>query len=200
MHYRTTPLVGEQDSPALWRDFEELLREYAGRDLAQPHLSSIWRDLENLRARYAAPSGRAILLHVDAELAGCVALAGTTVPGACEVKRLYVRHTYRGKRLGSVLLREALGQTGEAGYRQALLSHLARQSQSACVVCLNGFCPGAAFQEQPRSETGLPWLRPRFCGPGDFLKRPVWSRVGGVASTLKALPGRRARRRGWTES
>jgi ribosomal protein S18 acetylase RimI-like enzyme len=149
MHYRTTPLVGEQDSPALWRDFEELLREYAGRDLAQPHLSSIWRDLENLRARYAAPSGRAILLHVDAELAGCVALAGTTVPGACEVKRLYVRHTYRGKSWGSVLLREALGRAGEAGYRQALLSTWPDNPKALALYASMGFVPVPPFKNSP---------------------------------------------------
>ena len=149
MRYRMISLVGEQDSPERWRDFEELLREYAGRDLAQPHLSSIWRDLENLPARYAAPSGRAIVLHVDEALAGCIALAGTAVPGACEVKRLYVRHTHRASGWGSVLLREALGRAREAGYRQALLSTWPDNPKALALYASMGFVPVPPFKNSP---------------------------------------------------
>ena len=122
MSHRMTPLVGAYDDPEHWQAFEALLREYAVRDLAQPHLSTIWRDLENLPVRYAAPAGRAILLYVDGDLAGCIALASTRVDGACEIKRLYVRHTHRGKGWGTVLMREALECAREAGYGQAVLS------------------------------------------------------------------------------
>ena len=149
MPYRTTPLVGEQDIPVHWQAFENLLREYAGRDLAQPHLSSIWGDLEDLRVRYAAPSGRAILLHVDGDLAGCIALASTRVAGACEVKRLYVRHASRGKGWGAVLLREALGRARDAGYRQALLSTWPDNPKALALYAAMGFVPAPAFKDSP---------------------------------------------------
>ena len=82
MSHRMTPIVGVHDVPGHWQAFEALLREYAVRDLAQPHLSTIWRDLENLPARYAAPSGRAILLHVDGDLAGCIVSSHDTEAAA----------------------------------------------------------------------------------------------------------------------
>ena len=152
MSHRMTPLVGAHDAPGHWQDFDALLREYAVRDLAQPHLSTIWRDLENLHARYAAPSGRAILLHVDGDLAGCIGLASTRVAWACEIKRLYVRHPHRGKGWGTVLMREALERAREAGYDQAVLSTWPDNPKALALYASMGFLTVAPFKESPDQD------------------------------------------------
>ena len=152
MSHRMTPLVGAYDAPGHWQAFEVLLREYAVRDLAQPHLSTIWRDLENLPARYAAPSGRAILLYIDDDLAGCIALAGTRVAGACEIKRLYVRHTHRGEGWGMVLMREALGRAREAGYGEAVLSTWPDNPKALALYASMGFVTIAPFKDSPDQD------------------------------------------------
>ena len=152
MSHRMTPLFGAHDAPGHWQAFEELLREYAVRDLAQPHLSTIWRDLENLPARYAAPSGRAILLHIDDDLAGCIALAGTRVAGACENTRLYVRHTHRGEGWGMVLMREALGRAREAGYGEAVLSTWPDNPKALALYASMGFVTIAPFKDSPDQD------------------------------------------------
>lgn len=149
MSQQMTPLVGPDDDPSRWRDFELLLREYAMRDLAQPHLSSIWRDLEDLPARYAAPAGRAILLHTDGALSGCVALAPTRTPGACEIKRLYVRREYRGLGLGALLLRQALSTAREAGYAMAVLSTWPDNPKALALYADLGFKPVDPFKDSP---------------------------------------------------
>ena len=152
MSHRMTPLVGAYDDPEHWQAFEALLREYAVRDLAQPHLSTIWRDLENLPVRYAAPAGRAILLYVDGDLAGCIALASTRVDGACEIKRLYVRHTHRGKGWGTVLMRDALECAREAGYGQAVLSTWPDNPKALALYASMGFVTVAPFKDSPDQD------------------------------------------------
>ena len=152
MSHRMTPLVGALATPGHWQAFEALLREYAVRDLAQPQLSTIWRDLENLPARYAAPSGRAILLHVDGDLAGCIGLAATRVAGACEIKRLYVRHPHRGKGWGTVLMRGALEHAREAGYDQAVLSTWPDNPKALALYASMGFVTIVPFKDSPDQD------------------------------------------------
>ena len=152
MSHRMTPLVGALATPGHWQAFEALLREYAVRDLAQPQLSTIWRDLENLPARYAAPSGRAILLQVDGDLAGCIGLAATRVAGACEIKRLYVRHPHRGKGWGTVLMRGALEHAREAGYDQAVLSTWPDNPKALALYASMGFVTIVPFKDSPDQD------------------------------------------------
>ncbi|MFM7011207.1 MAG: GNAT family N-acetyltransferase [Betaproteobacteria bacterium] len=105
-----------------WVEFAELLREYAEQDLAQPHLSTIWGDLDDLPARYAAPIGGAVLLHIDGALAGCMAFTATKVDGYCELKRLFVRKAFRGQGHAALLLRRTMDIAKQAGYARAALS------------------------------------------------------------------------------
>ena len=78
-----------------------------------------------LPGHYAEPDGRLYLLLVDGEPAGCVALRSfdTLENGArrCEMKRLYVRDQYKGKRLGRLLAERVVAEAKEIGYTEMLL-------------------------------------------------------------------------------
>lgn len=77
-------------------------------------------ELDNLPGEYVPPHGCIILALVDNAVAGCIALRNID-DTTCEMKRLYVRSSYRGLGLGKKLARELIEQARNAGYRRMLL-------------------------------------------------------------------------------
>lgn len=104
-----------------------IFREYAASlavDLAFQHF-----DLEvaALPGEYAAPRGALLLARVDGVVAGCCALRpmdAADYPNACEMKRLYVRPTQRGRGLGRELAEAAMEVARVNAYRHVLLDTL----------------------------------------------------------------------------
>ena len=130
-----------------WVEFAELLRAYAQQDLAQPHLSTIWRDLEDLPARYAAPVGGVVLLHIDGALAGCMAFTATKFRECCELKRLFVRKMFRGQGHATSLLRRTIDNAKQAGYARAALSTWPDNPKALELYRSLGFSPTTPFKE-----------------------------------------------------
>ena len=72
-------------------------------------------ELAQLPGKYARPSGCLLLARVDDEQAGCVAVQ-PFAGGVCEMKRLYVRPTYRGRGIGLALAEAAIREATGAKY------------------------------------------------------------------------------------
>jgi GNAT superfamily N-acetyltransferase len=66
------------------------------------------REWLNLPGQYASPLGALLLAAVAGQLAGCVGLRPFPIPGACEMKRLYVRPEFRGLELGRALIERVI--------------------------------------------------------------------------------------------
>ena len=66
------------------------------------------KELENPASKYGMPDGRLYLAYVDEKLAGCVGLKKLDEEGQCELKRMYVRPQFRGKRMGSFSLKSEI--------------------------------------------------------------------------------------------
>ena len=97
-----------------------LFRAYADWLKVDYCLQAFEDELAGLPGRYAPPAGGLWLARVDGEVAGVVGL-WPLENGACEVKRLWVRPTCRGHRLGRKLMTAAIEGARTAGHRRILL-------------------------------------------------------------------------------
>lgn len=92
-----------------------LMKEYASSLGREFSLQDFARELAELPGVYAPPSGTLLLAHCDGRLAGCVALRSLG-GGACQMRRLFVRHQFRGKGVGKRLALAVIGSARDAGY------------------------------------------------------------------------------------
>jgi putative acetyltransferase len=78
------------------------------------------RELAELPGDYAPPEGRLLLAEHEGSVAGCVALhrLGDDI---CEMKRLYLRPEFRGKRLGRALAECVIAEARSMGYHRMRL-------------------------------------------------------------------------------
>ena len=102
-------------SPAEIQQIRDLFLEY-GQSLGfSLCFQSFDKELAELPGDYAPPSGRLLLATVGNEAAGCVALRRLE-ENIAEMKRLYVRPQYRGKRVGFALVQQLLAEARKIGY------------------------------------------------------------------------------------
>lgn len=98
----------------------ELFLEYAQALGVNLCFQSFDQELAGLPGHYAPPNGRLLLAEYESQLAGCVALHQWE-PGAGEMKRLYLRPTFRGKGLGRAMAERIIAEARNIGYQTLLL-------------------------------------------------------------------------------
>jgi putative acetyltransferase len=102
-----------------------LFREYAASLDVDLGFQGFDEELATLPGRYAWPKGALFLASTaDGQAIGCVGVRPFDRPGACEMKRLYVRPAGRGHGTGRALAVEAIRFAGAAGYGEMLLDSL----------------------------------------------------------------------------
>ena len=148
---RVAATIAEAQWPADAAAATALLREYEstaaglGIDLGFQGFAA---ELANLPGAYARPRGLMLLARRGAEVAGCAAYRPLSAE-VCEMKRLYVRPAFRGRRLGELLCRALIREAGHCGYKIMRLDtgaamHAARRLYSAL-----GFTPIPPYYETP---------------------------------------------------
>ena len=98
-----------------------LFREYQAQLPLRYRARSLESELSKLPGVYAPPKGRLLLATVLGQPVGCVALRPFPLEGACEMKHLYVRPTFRGGKAGKELVERAVQEAGAAGYSRLRL-------------------------------------------------------------------------------
>jgi putative acetyltransferase len=93
----------------------ELFQEYAQSLGVNLCFQNFEQELAGLPGRYDPPDGRLLLAEYDGQLAGCVALHKWE-SGICEMKRLYLRPSFRGKGLGRVIAEKIIAEARSIGY------------------------------------------------------------------------------------
>jgi putative acetyltransferase len=110
----------QAERPAQVAQARELFLEYAQSLGVNLCFQNFEKELAGLPGHYAPPQGRLLLAEYDGQLAGCVALHQWE-HGVCEMKRLYLRPSFRGKGLGRVIAETAIAEARNIGYQHMRL-------------------------------------------------------------------------------
>jgi ribosomal protein S18 acetylase RimI-like enzyme len=122
----TTKLIFPSSTNEL-EDARALFREYASSLAIDLCFQNFQGELDALPGEYSPPRGALILVSMNGQLAGCCAmrpLDAVDYPNACEMKRLYIRPSFRGLQLGRLLAETTLDFARQAGYDCILLDTL----------------------------------------------------------------------------
>jgi ribosomal protein S18 acetylase RimI-like enzyme len=116
----------DADTPAHFAAARVLFEEYAaqlGFSEAELCFQNFAAELEQLSDMYGAPSGCLLLVRSGQEWVGCCAVRRFSAD-VCELKRLYIRKSYRGANLGRQLCESCVAKARVLGYRRMVLDTL----------------------------------------------------------------------------
>jgi len=105
-------------------------------------------EFANLPGKYAEPDGRIIVADDGGQIVGCVALRRVSAE-ICEMKRLYVRPSARGRRLGHALVNRAIQEARLAGYAEIRLDVMEKSRTARSLYEAMGFRPADPVSFNP---------------------------------------------------
>lgn len=110
----------QAETPSQIVQAREIFEEYAESLGFSACFPGFKEELSGLPGGYAPPEGRLLLAEYEGELAGCVGLRKLEA-GVCEMRRLYLRPSFRGKGLGRILADYLISEARKIGYQQMRL-------------------------------------------------------------------------------
>ncbi len=119
-------------------EVRKLFREYAASLGCSPCLQNIEKELGHLPGEYAPPGGRLLLAVHEGRPAGCVALRKIG-EGVGEMRRMYVRPGFRGKKIGRGLAATFIEEARKAGYARLRLYTLPSMTEAVELYHSLGF-------------------------------------------------------------
>jgi len=127
----------------------QIFREYQSWLQIDLCFQNFEKELANLPGDYAPPGGRLLLAYEDAQLAGCVALRKID-KRVCEMKRLFVREEFRGRRLGRKLIEAIIQEAKQSGYDRMRLDTLPPKMNDAIALYgYYGFKEISSYNDNP---------------------------------------------------
>jgi ribosomal protein S18 acetylase RimI-like enzyme len=140
--------AGPAELPAI-REMLQEYRDWVGADLS---FQGFAREVQGLPGDYVRPDGRLLIARLDAEAAGMVAMRRLDASRA-EMKRLYVRPTARGARIGHELVARIIDAAREGGYQSIVLDTLPVMQSAQRLYAEFGFVDIAPYYESPLPGT-----------------------------------------------
>ncbi len=106
------------------------------------------KEVSTLPGEYAPPGGCLFLAYKDEEPAGCAAIQ-KIADDICELKRMYVRPSYRGLGLGKQLARAAIKAACNIGYHRMRLDTLPDMTEAITLYRSLGFVTISPYRFNP---------------------------------------------------
>jgi ribosomal protein S18 acetylase RimI-like enzyme len=111
------------------------------------------KELAELPGKYSSPRGRLYLAEDEGKIAGCIALRPMEETGVCEMKRLFVKEEFRGKKIGRILAEKIITDAKEIGYSTMKLDTLQRMETARSLYTKLGFVVTTPYYNNPIDET-----------------------------------------------
>lgn len=143
-----------------------LFREYARSLSVDLEYQGLSEELRRLPGEYGPPGGALFLAERARTVLGCAALRPWGLHTG-EMKRLYVRASYRGQGLGRALAGRVIAAARAAGYRRLVLDTLPEMREAQALYRALGFveCPAHA----PSPVPGTRYFALRLAADGTVL-------------------------------
>ncbi len=137
---------------ALFTEYTDML--LAGDSSFQEYLDIQHYDeeIEHPEIKYGPPDGRLYLAYCDGKPAGCIGLRKIDRQN-CEMKRLYVRPQFRGRKIGELLIRHIIEDAKETGYFCMLLDTLPFLQQAIHMYKKHGFYETGDYNDSPMNTS-----------------------------------------------
>ena len=130
------------EARSIFREYEQWL----GMSLC---FQSFEEELADLPGKYSPPEGRLYLARIDAETVGCIGLRKIG-DGVCEMKRLYLRESARGRGVGVALIEKIISDAKEIGYEKMRLdTYPPKMGKAVGLYESHGFYKIPAYYHNP---------------------------------------------------
>lgn len=110
------------------------------------------KELADLPGKYAPPNGRLYLAYSGSDVVGCIAMREIG-PGICEMKRLYLRESARGKGVGNRLIERVIENAKEIGYKKMRLdTYPPKMAKAVNLYRSHGFYEIPRYYDNPDED------------------------------------------------
>jgi putative acetyltransferase len=117
---------------------KELFLEYAAELEFDLCFQNFDEELKQLKEQYGKPTGILYLVKYKSDFAGCAGIRKFS-GGICELKRMYIKESLRGKGAGKLLLKKAFEGAEKLGYYAMRLDTLPRMKAAIAIYEKTGF-------------------------------------------------------------
>ena len=132
----------------LFKEYTDMLIEGDSTFADYLSIQNYDEELKHLEVKYGMPEGRLYLAYFEGKLAGCIGLRKIDTQN-CEMKRLYVRPSFRGKKIGGFLVEKIIADAKEIGYTYMLLDTLPFLESACAIYQKVGFCEIPSYNDSP---------------------------------------------------